>query len=146
MPSYSPATLTAPHNGTGAPVEHDDDPVAQALAWLGSHPNIGDVGEGFIRVLAAEIAKLRAVYRLADQSNSTLLKIGNDLLGDNKEFQAEITRLRATRDNLVEAMEAVTAAGLIPVSSAADGGANKYSSAARAADQFRAALAAAKEG
>lgn len=47
---------------------------------------------------------------------------------------------------LVGALEAAFACGMIPKSTAADGGANRHSEQVRVADQLRAALAAMKEG
>lgn len=49
-----------------------------------------------------------------------------------------------THDQLLEALEEAVASGMVPVSSAADGGAVAYSRVVRAADQIRAAIKAAK--
>lgn len=53
-------------------------------------------------------------------------------------------RLIAAAPDLLEALEAAIACGMVPVSSANDGGANKYSEQVRVADQIRAAIAKAR--
>lgn len=50
------------------------------------------------------------------------------------------------RDALLSALDAAMESGMVPSSSAADGGASKYSAQVRAADQIRAALALVKGG
>ncbi len=59
----------------------------------------------------------------------------------NAEYDA---RLIAAAPQLLEALEEAVASGMVPVSSAADGGAVAYSRVVRAADQIRAAIKAAK--
>lgn len=53
-------------------------------------------------------------------------------------------RMIAAAPQLLEALEEAVASGMVPVSSAADGGAVAYSRVVRAADQIRAAIKAAK--
>lgn len=48
-------------------------------------------------------------------------------------------------DEMLAALEDAVECGMVPKSSAADGGANKYSSQVKAADKIRSAIAKAKE-
>lgn len=62
----------------------------------------------------------------------------------NGGFEGPDARLIAAAPQLLEALEEAVASGMVPVSSAAEGGAPAYSRVIRAADQIRAAIKAAK--
>ena len=67
--------------------------------------------------------------------------IGNE---DNAANAARLALCWNTHDQLLAALEEAVASGMVPVSSAAEGGASAYSRIVRAADQIRAAIKAAK--
>lgn len=56
----------------------------------------------------------------------------------------ELTKLRALNAELLEALESAVACGLIPTTSASEGGAARFSEQVKAADMVRAAIAKAK--
>jgi hypothetical protein len=59
-------------------------------------------------------------------------------------LSAEVVRAREQRAELLELLKAAVACGMVPVSSAKDGGPNCYSEQVRLADRIRAAIAKAE--
>lgn len=95
---------------------------------------------GKLKVLAAErgfiLTAKDGIYDVAVVRN-----IGNE---DNAANAARLALCWNTHDQLMEALVEAVESGMVPVSSAADGGASSYSRIVRAADQIRAAIKAAK--
>ena len=60
---------------------------------------------------------------------------------DGRAIRAELRRLHEVNANLLSALVAAVESGLVPVSSAKDGGAVRHSKQVHVADQIRAAIA-----
>lgn len=115
MNTESPATISAPHDGTGyvEPARDWAEILARKTAHslpicdLGSAKAINAVAAAMRSIapeMTAEIERLKQEFRARSADDGRLFDLYKSRGVDLATAQAEITRLRATQANLVEAL------------------------------------------
>ena len=101
-----------------------------------------DALAGKIAALEAELAKLKGEYEWVTSINTALDESNQRAWGELARLRAPAT-VSSVNQQLLEALEAILP--FIPNTSAAEGGAARYSENVRAADKVRAAIDAARQ-